>query len=111
MKIIGRRIVSLVVALTVLIGSIPLFSNTAVAVGNDDVQTNNESLIYSHWNYDSTTNHSVKELPKGTNIISVASDGYENAMFPMDYLNITQGVNVSYYHQGSNAIDNAGKDS
>lgn len=30
--------------------------------------------------------------------------------FPMEYMNITQGVNGSYSHQGSNAIDNAGKD-
>lgn len=31
--------------------------------------------------------------------------------FPMNYMNITQGVNGSYSHRGLFAIDNAGKDS
>jgi len=35
----------------------------------------------------------------------------EKAHFPMKYMNITQGVNGSYSHKGTNAIDLAGKDS
>ncbi len=34
----------------------------------------------------------------------------EYAMFPMEYINITQGVNGSFSHQGTKAIDIAGKD-
>lgn len=34
----------------------------------------------------------------------------ENLMFPMRVINITQGVNGQYSHQGTYAIDNAGKD-
>ena len=42
---------------------------------------------------------------------SYAAGGYEIAYFPMQYLNITQGVNGSFSHQGTLAIDLAGKDS
>lgn len=38
------------------------------------------------------------------------STTYETAYFPMSYLNITQGVNGSYSHQGALALDLAGKD-
>lgn len=34
----------------------------------------------------------------------------EKLMFPMKFMNITQGVNGQYSHQGTYAIDNAGKD-
>ncbi len=40
-----------------------------------------------------------------------SADSYETALFPMQYLNISQGVNGSYSHQGCNALDLAGKDS
>ena len=41
----------------------------------------------------------------------VSASSYEYAMFPMEYMNITQGVNGSFSHSGTNAIDIAGKDS
>lgn len=37
--------------------------------------------------------------------------GYEAILFPMEVCRITQGVNGSYSHQGTNAIDNGGKNS
>lgn len=37
-------------------------------------------------------------------------NGYEVILFPMEYMNITQGENGSFSHQGTNAIDCAGKD-
>lgn len=42
---------------------------------------------------------------------NVSAASYEYAMFPMTYLNISQGVNGSFSHQGTNAIDITGKDS
>lgn len=41
---------------------------------------------------------------------SSCTSNYEYAMFPMTYLNVTQGVNGSFSHQGTKAIDIAGKD-
>ena len=41
---------------------------------------------------------------------SSCTGDYEYAMFPMTYLNVTQGVNGSFSHQGTKAIDIAGKD-
>lgn len=35
----------------------------------------------------------------------VASDGYEVMLFPLDYMNITQGENGQYSHQGTKNID------
>lgn len=44
--------------------------------------------------------------------IEVSADSdIETAYFPMKYLNITQGINGSYSHQGTLALDLAGKDS
>lgn len=43
--------------------------------------------------------------------ITVSAESYEYAMFPMEYINITQGVYGSYSHAGRKAIDTAGKDS
>lgn len=40
----------------------------------------------------------------------ITASATENAMFPMEYLNISQGVNNSYSHQGRLAIDICGKD-
>ena len=37
--------------------------------------------------------------------------GYEAILFPMEVCRITQGVNGQYSHQGTNAIDNGGKNS
>ncbi len=42
--------------------------------------------------------------------VSVEAADYELAMFPMTYMNITQGVNGSLSHVNTNAIDIAGKD-
>ncbi len=42
---------------------------------------------------------------------STYANSYEKAMFIMEHLNITQGVNGSFSHKGTNAIDIAGKDS
>ncbi|MBQ7810380.1 MAG: RICIN domain-containing protein [Clostridia bacterium] len=44
-------------------------------------------------------------------MISTKAADYEYAMFPMTTLNITQGINGGFSHQGTLAIDNAGKDS
>ena len=43
--------------------------------------------------------------------VSYNTGNYEIAYFPMQYLNITQGVNGSYSHKGTKALDLAGKDS
>ena len=43
-------------------------------------------------------------------VIQVSAEDYEYALFPMDYMNISQGVNGSYSHKGSNALDLCGKD-
>ena len=37
-------------------------------------------------------------------------DGIECVLFPMEYMNITQGVNGSFSHKGDMALDLAGKD-
>lgn len=37
-------------------------------------------------------------------------DGVQALLFPMEYLNVTQGNNGSFSHRGVNALDNAGKD-
>ena len=42
--------------------------------------------------------------------ITVFSATNEKAMFPMQYMNISQGVNESYSHQGRLAIDLCGRD-
>lgn len=42
--------------------------------------------------------------------VKITAPQYEKAHFPMQYMNITQGVNGSYSHQGTNALDLAGKD-
>ncbi len=47
-------------------------------------------------------------IPLGA--VSVSAANYEYAMFPMTYLNISQGVNGSYSHLGTKAIDITGKD-
>ena len=36
--------------------------------------------------------------------------GIQDILFPMEYMNITQGNNGQYSHQGANALDLAGKD-
>ena len=38
----------------------------------------------------------------------VANDGYEVALFPLEYMNITQGENGGTSHQGSYAVDFSG---
>lgn len=43
-------------------------------------------------------------------ITPISAATYEYAMFPMMHLNISQGVNGSFSHQGTNAIDITGKD-
>ena len=35
-------------------------------------------------------------------------DGIQNILFPVEHMNITQGNNGSYSHQGVNALDLAG---
>ncbi|MBQ3537190.1 MAG: RICIN domain-containing protein [Clostridia bacterium] len=42
--------------------------------------------------------------------VSVEAADYELAMFPMTYMNITQGVNGALSHVNTNALDIAGKD-
>lgn len=42
---------------------------------------------------------------------TICASATEKAMFPMEYLNISQGVNGSYSHKGRLAIDIYGKDS
>ena len=37
-------------------------------------------------------------------------EGIQDILFPMEYMNITQGNNGQYSHQGANALDLAGKD-
>lgn len=37
----------------------------------------------------------------------VASDGHQYAMYPTQFMNITQSINGSYSHKGTNAIDDA----
>lgn len=36
---------------------------------------------------------------------SIGSNGYENLLFPLEYMNISQGENGRYSHQGTYAID------
>lgn len=38
------------------------------------------------------------------------SNGVEVVLFPMEYMNITQGINESFSHKGDMALDLAGKD-
>ncbi|MDR1409095.1 MAG: hypothetical protein LBJ12_02240 [Oscillospiraceae bacterium] len=45
-----------------------------------------------------------------TSIPLSASAATQKAIFPMQYLNISQGVNGQYSHQGDCAIDITGKD-
>ena len=40
----------------------------------------------------------------------VASDGVQYAMYPNPVMNITQSINGSYSHMGTNAIDDAQQD-
>lgn len=43
-------------------------------------------------------------------VTTIYSYATENAMFPMKYLNISQGVNETYSHQGRLALDICGRD-
>lgn len=47
-------------------------------------------------------------IPLGGITASAAS--YEYAIFPMEYMNISQGVNGQFSHHGTNALDLCGKD-
>ncbi len=42
--------------------------------------------------------------------VGAAADSYELALFPMTYMNITQGVNGATSHVNTNALDLAGRD-
>lgn len=52
----------------------------------------------------------TKSFELESNDEQIVEETIEKAIFPMKYLNITQGINSNYTHQGMLAIDIAGKD-